>query len=97
MKKYELMTILRPDLDEESQKQVVERLDKILTDNGAEITKVEEMGKRRLAYEIDKYRDGIYRVVYFTSEPEAVNEFDRLAKIDDDVIRFMTIRDERED
>ena len=69
----------------------------MLTDNGAEITKVEEMGKRRLAYEIDEYNDGVYMVVYTKAEEKALNEFDRLMKINDDVIRFMTIRDERED
>ncbi|HET7616450.1 MAG TPA: 30S ribosomal protein S6 [Bacillales bacterium] len=97
MSKYEIMYILRPDLDEEGQKSVTERFDKILTDNGAEITEVEEMGKRRLAYEIDDYREGVYRVVYTKANPEAINEFDRIAKINDDIIRFMTIRDERED
>ncbi|HET7627701.1 MAG TPA: 30S ribosomal protein S6 [Bacillales bacterium] len=97
MNKYEIMYIVRPDLEEEGQKSVAERFDKILTDNGAEINKVEEMGKRRLAYEIDDYREGVYRVVYTTASPEAINEFDRIAKINDDIIRFMTIRDEREE
>lgn len=97
MRKYEIMYILRPDLDEESHKGLVERVHKVLTDNGAEITKVEEMGKRRLAYEIDGYNDGVYMVTYVKSGDQALSEFDRLMKINDDVIRFMAIRDERED
>lgn len=97
MQKYEIMYIMRPDLDEEQQKSVVEKFDKVLTDNGAEITDVEEMGKRRLAYEIKDYRDGVYRVIYTTTEPQAIDEFDRLMKIDNSVLRFMVIRDERED
>ncbi|HEU5138743.1 MAG TPA: 30S ribosomal protein S6 [Bacillales bacterium] len=97
MKKYEIMYIIRPDLDEESQKGVAERANKVLTDNGAEITEVEEMGKRRLAYEIKDYREGVYVVVYAKADSKALDEFDRLMKINDDVIRFMTIRDERED
>lgn len=97
MQKYEIMYILRPDLEEENEKAVVERTHKVLTDNGAEITKVEEMGKRRLAYEIKDYHEGVYMVVYVKADTKALDEFDRLMKINDDVIRFMTIRDERED
>lgn len=97
MKDYEIMYIIRPDIDEESQKALVERFDNVLTDNGAEITEVEEMGKRRLAYEIKDYREGIYRVVYTTADVNTINEFDRLMKINGDILRFMIIRDERED
>jgi len=95
MTKYETMYIIRPDMEEEAQKGVIERFSKILTDNGAEITKVDEMGKRRLAYEINEYRDGYYVVVNFNSGEQAVNEFDRLAKYSDDIVRHMTIRDEK--
>lgn len=97
MRKYEIMYIIRPDLDEEQQNAVKERFHKVLVENGAEVREVEEMGKRRLAYEIDGYRDGIYVVLYVTAAPEAINEFDRLMKIHDDVIRFMIIKDEREE
>jgi len=92
MRKYEIMYIVRPDLDEEGRKALIERFNKVLTDNGAEIEKVEEMGMRRLAYEIKKYREGYYVVVVLNSEPNAVQEFDRLAKINDDIVRFMIIR-----
>ncbi len=95
MRKYEIMYIIRPDMEEEAQKELIERFNKILTDNGAEITKVDEMGKRRLAYEINEYRDGYYVVVNFTSNDEAVREFDRQAKYSDDIIRHMAIRDEQ--
>lgn len=92
MRKYEIMYIVRPDLDEEGRKALIERFNTVLTDNGAEIEKVEEMGMRRLAYEIKKYREGYYVVVVANSEPVAVQEFDRLAKINDDIVRFMIIR-----
>ena len=59
MKKYEVMYIIRPDIEEEAQTTLIERFNKILTDNGADIEKVDEMGKRRLAYEIKNYRDEI--------------------------------------
>lgn len=93
MRKYETMYIIRPDLDEESRKSLVERFNTVLTDNGAEIEDVNEMGMRRLAYEIDDYREGYYVVLEINSNnPTAISEFDRLAKINDDIIRFMTIR-----
>lgn len=95
MNKYEIMYIIRPDIEEEAQTNLIERFNKILTDNGAEITKVDEMGKRRLAYEINEYRDGYYVVINFTGGEEAVNEFDRLAKFSDDIVRHMVIRDEQ--
>jgi small subunit ribosomal protein S6 len=96
VRKYEIMYILRPDLDEEAEKAARENLSKILTDNGAEINEVKEMGKRRLAYEINNYTSGVYVVLYVTAGNEAIDEFDRLTKINDNVIRFMVLKDERE-
>ncbi|MGM8215793.1 30S ribosomal protein S6 [Bacillaceae bacterium W0354] len=92
MNKYEVMYIIRPDIEEEARKEVIERFNKVLTDNGAEVTNVDEMGQRRLAYEINDYRDGYYVVVNFDGGVEAVNEFDRIAKFSDDIIRHMIIR-----
>lgn len=95
MRKYEIMYILRPDLEDDQVKAVKEKLASILTGNGAEINDQKEMGKRRLAYEINDYNTGIYEVLYVSADSAAINEFDRLVKIDSDVIRFMTIKDER--
>ncbi|MHA6252991.1 30S ribosomal protein S6 [Oceanobacillus sp. CAU 1775] len=95
MRKYETMYIIRPDVEEEAKTNLVERFTKILTDNGAEIAKVDEKGKKRLAYDINDYRDGYYVLINFSSGEEAVNEFDRQAKFSDDIIRHMTIRDEQ--
>ncbi|MFC2948749.1 30S ribosomal protein S6 [Virgibacillus sediminis] len=95
MRKYEIMYIIRPDIEEEAQTSLIERFNKVLTDNGAEIDKVDEKGKKRLAYEIQDYRDGYYVVINFRSGEEAINEFDRLAKFSDDIIRHIAIRDEQ--
>src|SRR5690625_7828866 len=92
MNKYEVMYIIRPDIEVDAQKEVIERFNKVLTDNGAEITNVDEMGQRRLAYEINDYRDGYYVVVNFDGGTEAVDEFDRIAKFTDEIIRHMIIR-----
>lgn len=92
MRKYEITYIIRPNVDDEQKKAVNERFANILTSNGAEIIESKEWGKRRLAYEINEYREGIYHIVTLTSGSEAINEFDRLAKISEDIVRHMTVR-----
>lgn len=92
MRDYEIMYIVRPDLEEEARKELIERFNKILTDNNATVEKVDEIGSRRLAYEIEDYRDGYYVVVNFKGDEQAVNEFDRQAKFSDDIIRHMIVR-----
>ena len=94
MRKYEIMYIIRPDIEEEAQTQLIERLNNVLTDNGAEIEKVEEMGKRRFAYEINKYRDGYYVLINFAAPQEAIDEFDRQAKYSEDVLRHLIVRED---
>ena len=94
MKKYEVMYIIRPNIDEESKKAVIERFNNVLTSNGAEITGTKDWGKRRLAYEINDFRDGFYQIVNVQSDAAAVQEFDRLAKISDDIIRHIVVKEE---
>lgn len=93
MKKYEIMYILDSNLDEENRKSVVESLNKIITDNGAKIHEVNEWGNRELAYEIKKHKRGYYVVFTLESEnSQAINEFDRLAKINNNVLRHIIIK-----
>ncbi|KAF1295101.1 30S ribosomal protein S6 [Enterococcus sp. JM4C] len=94
--KYEVMYIIRPNIDEEAKAALVERFDTILKDNGAEVLESKDWEKRRLAYEINGYREGIYHIVKVSSpsNAEAINEFDRLAKINDDIIRHMIVKEE---
>ena len=94
MRKYEIMYIIRPNIEEEAKKALVERFNTILTDNGAEITETKEWGKRRLAYEINDVRDGFYMILKVQATAAAVQEFDRLAKINEDIIRHMVTKDE---
>ncbi|WP_082232004.1 30S ribosomal protein S6 [Halobacillus massiliensis] len=94
MRKYEIMYIIRPDIEEEAKTSVIERFSGILKDNGAEIEEVKEVGKRRLAYEINDYRDGIYVTVNFNGDSAAINEFDRQAKFSDDLIRHIAVRED---
>ncbi|WP_017725816.1 30S ribosomal protein S6 [Halalkalibacterium ligniniphilum] len=94
MRKYEIMYIIAPNLEESANKELIERYNGVLTNNGAEIEKVEEMGKRRLAYEINKYREGYYVLLNVNASPEAIAEFNRLIKINDNVIRVLITKEE---
>jgi len=94
MRKYEIMYIIRPNVDDETKKAINDRFEKVLTDNGAEIVEKKDWGKRRLAYEINDFRDGYYQIVNVQSEPAAVQEFDRLAKISEDIIRHIIVKEE---
>jgi small subunit ribosomal protein S6 len=94
MRNYELMYIIRPNIEDDAKTALVERFNTILTDNGAEIEKVDERGKKRLAYEINDFKDGYYVVINFKGDEKAINEFDRLAKFSDDIIRHIVIRED---
>ena len=87
MRKYEIMYIIRPTLEDEAKKALITRFDDILTSNGAEIIESKEWGKRRLAYEIDDLREGYYQLVTVNAGTEAIDEFNRLANINEDIIR----------
>ncbi|MGX7031239.1 30S ribosomal protein S6 [Vagococcus zengguangii] len=92
---YEITYIIRPNIDEEAKAALVERFDAILKDNGTEVLESKDWEKRRLAYEIKDFREGIYRIVKVSSEnADGINEFDRLAKINDDILRHMIIKEE---
>ncbi|USS84641.1 30S ribosomal protein S6 [Fructilactobacillus ixorae] len=91
--KYEITYIIRPDLDDAAKTALVERFDKILTDNGAKLIDSKDWSKRRFAYEIDGFNEGIYHVVNLTAEDSrAIDEFDRLSKFSDNILRQMTVK-----
>jgi len=93
MRKYEIMFVVRPDLDDEGRKKVIENFTNILKDNNAEIVKVDDWGLKQLAYEIRDFRKGHYVVVNVVAPIAAVNEFDRLARISEDVIRYLIVKE----
>jgi small subunit ribosomal protein S6 len=92
MRKYEVMYIIRPDVEQEAVQALVEKFNGIIS-NGGEITKTDVIGKRRLAYEINKLREGHFVLVHFTADAAVVNELDRVMKISDEVIRSLITRD----
>lgn len=92
--KYEILYIIRPDISDDQKTVLVERFNSILTDNGAEVTKSDFWSKnRKFAYEIEDYTEGDYYLVNFSaSNTDAIDEFERLALISDDILRHMVVR-----
>ncbi|ASE58107.1 30S ribosomal protein S6 [Staphylococcus saprophyticus] len=97
MRTYEVMYIIRPNIEEDAKKAVVERFNGILASHGSEVLEAKDWGKRRLAYEINDFSEGYYNIVRIqTADNEATDEFQRLAKISDDVIRYIVIREDED-
>lgn len=94
MRPYEAMVVLRPDLDQDALQAVQTRLLNVITDQGGQITHVDPWGKRRLAYEIQGFREGYYVVIKFQAKPGVTAELERVMRITDAVIRFLVVRDE---
>ena len=96
MRKYEIMFIVKPDLEEKTVKDTVKKLEKTLTDNKAVITLSKELGQKEFAYEIKGFKSGFYYLYNIDSKDDkAVKEFDRIASIDETVIRHLVINIEK--
>ena len=95
MTKYEIMYIIRPTVLEDDRKALIEELNTIFTSRGAEVKNVNEWGMKDLAYEIEKHRKGYYVVLDVVSNDDARNEFDRVVRIKEDVIRYLILKDVR--
>ena len=89
---YEVMFILRPDLPSEEADQLVAGLQNIATHAGASFRQAERLGKRRLAYEIGRFRDGEYVLFDLEAPPEAVRELERRLRVTESVIKYLTVR-----
>ena len=95
MRRYELMLILRPDVADDKAQAVIDRTTRQLVAAGSQIIKVAPWGRRRLAYQIDRYREGSYHIVLFEAPPEALAEMERTLQITEEVLRHLVTRDER--
>jgi len=89
---YEILLLLDPDLPEEKQGEVVERVRTLIEQGGGTVDRHDPWGRRKLAYPIQKKEEGVYHLVSFTSEAETLDELSRVLKIDDDVLRHMATR-----
>jgi len=92
MRDYELMYIINTNVDDEKRPAVIEKYKQIITDGGGEIVKVDEWGKRRLAYEVNKNREGYYVLMNYKSSIAACQELERLMKIDEAILKHLVIK-----
>lgn len=90
--KYEIMFIVKPNLEEAATKEVAKKFEKVLTDNGAKVTSSKDLGQKELAYEINKHKTGYYFLINVESDAEAIKEFDRLATISEELIRHIIVK-----
>jgi len=92
MRIYENLFIVKPDATEEEIDHLIETMSKNVTTAGGTVDKVDKWGKRRLAYRVEKQREGSYVLLQFTAEPAVVKEFERRMRVQDSVIKFITVR-----
>ncbi|NLY85752.1 MAG: 30S ribosomal protein S6 [Tissierellia bacterium] len=93
MRKYELLVIFYPN-EEEKRTQVLERFKNIITEDGGNITDLNEWGNRKLAYEINDHTEGYYVIINYEGTPKITEELDRIARISDSVMRHMIVRED---
>ncbi len=92
MNKYELAVVLKPSLDEEALKAEFESIKEIIERFGGTIEKVDDWGKRRLAYEIQKVNEGFYSFITFDSNSDTPNEIESRMRIKENVLRYLVVR-----
>ena len=91
---YETMYILRPDLGEEQVEQAINKYQNLIREQGAEQIEIQHRGKRRLAYEINRQRDGIYIQMNYQGPGSLIAPLERAMRLSDEVMRYLTIKQE---
>ena len=92
MRRYELMLVLRPDAPDDKVAAVIDRTTRYVVASGGQIVKVAPWGRRRLAYPIDRHREGSYHIIVFESPAEAIVELERSLQITEEVLRYLVTR-----
>jgi len=95
MRRYELMLVLRPDVADDKTQAVIDRTTRSITGSGGQIVKVAPWGRRRLAYPIERYREGSYHIVLFDAPSDAIAELERGLLITEEVLRHLVTRTDR--
>ena len=93
MNKYESVVIVNPNLEEESVKNLIKKFSDLINTDW-NVTSVEELGKKKLAYDIKKFNEGFYIVIKFEAKPELIAELERNYRITDEVIKFLVVKEE---
>ena len=91
MNKYESVIIINPNVDEVGVKALEEKFTGLINENG-KVESVENMGKKRLAYEIKKCKEGTYMLFNFEANPDSISELERVYRITDDIIKFIVVK-----
>ncbi len=92
MRHYELLFVLKPTLTEEENQERFEHVKGILEKNECDIASINDMGMRKLAYEIDKHERGHYYVIYYKADPAVIDEILRNLRFTEEVIRFLNVK-----
>ena len=92
MNKYEIMFIVRPDMEEAEIKNTAEEIKKVLTEGKANMLEEKAMGQRELAYEINKFTTGYYFLYVVEANAETVKEFDRIVRINESLLRHLIVK-----
>ena len=95
MNKYETVFIINPNVEDAGVKTLIEKFSNLINNEG-KVEKVEELGKKKLAYEIKKNKEGNYVVINFEAKPELIKELERIYRITDEVIKFIVVRKDEE-
>lgn len=93
---YELMFIVRPDMVEEEQDKLISTLSTVVTSSGGTVKSVEKMGKRRLAYVVRRFHDGLYILLTVEGSGGLIAELERRLRVTEPVIKFLTVRIDEE-
>jgi small subunit ribosomal protein S6 len=96
MRKYELIFIVRTDLPEEELGKLITQMEGVVTSHGGKIEKVEKMGRRRLAYRVQRQREGVYILFVVEGTGDTVKEFERRLRVNDAVIKYLSVRVDEE-
>lgn len=92
MTKYEIMFIVRPDMEEAEIRKTADSMKKVLTDKKAKIIEEKSMGQKELAYEIRKFKTGYYYLLIVEANKEAEQEFNRVARINENLLRHLIVK-----
>lgn len=93
MNKYESVIIINPSLEEQGMKDVITKFTDLINKDG-KVENVEEVGKKKLAYEIKKQKEGTYLLFNFEAKPDSIQELERVYRITDDIMKFIVVRKE---
>ncbi|EDZ63742.1 ribosomal protein S6 [Sulfurimonas gotlandica GD1] len=92
MRNYENLVIVKPTFTAEEIQSSIKAIEEVITSNGGEIATTDSMGMRKLAYPINKNERGYYHVIYYSIAPSAISEIERRFRINEDLLRFVTIK-----